>query len=136
MSITLIAMAAAAASHTVSITHHGTSMQALYTARADVEARTVGAKTPNRMDMQRCKWTATVVVDRKLDHGPALARTIASDTRFSGSESGACARNDSLEQRVLAQHRDRIQATVMAMAERDQAPLMAELDSVRALASN
>ena len=77
--MTLIALAAAAASHTVPITHHGTSMQALYTARADVEARTVGAKTPNRMDMQRCRWTATVVVDRKLDHGPALARTHAGD---------------------------------------------------------
>ena len=136
MSLTLIALAAAAATHSVTLDHHGTSMQALYTARADVEARTVGAKTPNRMDMQRCKWTATVVVDRKLDHGPAFARTLASDTRFSGSEAGACARDDRLEQRVLAQHGDRIQSTLVAMAERDRAPLMAELDSVRAIASN
>ncbi|MEQ6333056.1 MULTISPECIES: hypothetical protein [unclassified Sphingobium] len=136
MSLTLIALAAAAATHTVPLTHQGTPVQAIYTARADVQTRTVGAKTPNRMDMQRCNWTATVVVDRKLDHGPALARTIASDTRFSGSESGACSRGKNLEQRVLAQHGDRIHSTLMAMAERDRAPLMAELDSVRALASN
>lgn len=53
MSITLIAIAAAAATR-VPIEHHGTAMQATYTARADVATRTVGAKTPNRIDMQRC----------------------------------------------------------------------------------
>lgn len=136
MSITLIAIAAAAATHSVPIEHHGTAMHATYTARADIQMRTVGARTPNRMDMQRCKWTATVVVDRTLDHGPALARSIAGDTRFSGSEAGACSRGAKLEQRVLAQHRDRIQTQLMAVVDQDRAPLLAELDAVRNLASN
>lgn len=136
MSITLIALAAAAATHSIPIEHHGTAMQATYTARADVKTRTVGARTPNRMDMQRCNWTATVVIDRRLDHGPALARTIASDTRFSGSEAGACTAGAKLEQRVLARHQDRIHTQMMAVAAQDRAPLLAELDAVRNLASN
>jgi len=136
MSLTLIALAAAAATHSVTLDHHGTSMQALYTARADVEARTVGAKTPNRMDMQRCKWTATVVVDRKLDHGPALARTIATDKAFSGSEAGACTPGRKTAERNLARHQEKIEAHLVAVAQADRAPLLAELDSVRNLASN
>ncbi|WP_420146367.1 hypothetical protein [Sphingobium sp.] len=136
MSITLIALAAAAATHSVPIDHHGTALNAIYTARADVTTRTVGAKTPNRMDMQRCNWTAKVVIDRKLDHGPALARTIASDASFTGSEAGACANGAKLEQRVLALHQDKIHTQLMAVADRDRAPLLAELDAVRNLASN
>jgi hypothetical protein len=136
MSITLIAIAAAAATHSIPIDHHGARMQATYTVRADVQTRTVGAKTPNRMDVQRCNWTATVVVDRKLDRGPALARTIATDKRFSGSEAGACARGANIEQRILAQHQDRIHAQLMAVADQDRAPLLAELDAVRNLAAN
>jgi hypothetical protein len=77
-----------------------------------------------------------VVVDRRLNHGPALARSITSDTHFSGSQAGACNRDDRLEKRLLAQHHDRIQSTLMAVAASDRTLLMAELDSVRALASN
>lgn len=136
MSITLIALAAAAASHSVSIEHHGQQLGATYTARAEMRTRTVGAKVPNRMDAQRCQWTATIVVDRKLDHGPALARTIATDKQFSGSEAGACTPGRQSGERNLAQHQDKIAAHLVAVAQADRAPLMAELDSVRNLASN
>lgn len=136
MSITFMLLAASAASHSVPIEHHGNSMQATYMARADVEARTVGAKAGTRMDGQRCNWTANVVVDRKLDHSPALARTLSSDTRFTGSEHGACPRGDGLKKRVVARHQDKIHATLMATAQQDRGTLMAELDQARALASN
>ncbi|MDO7833798.1 hypothetical protein Q4610_01950 [Sphingobium sp. HBC34] len=132
----LIALAAAAASHSVSIEHHGQQLGATYTARAEMRRWTVGARTPNRMDAQRCHWTATIMVDRKLDHGPALARTIATDTRFSGSESGACTPGRQSGERTLARHQDRIEAHLVAVAQADRAPLLAELDSVRNLASN
>lgn len=138
MSMTILAMAAAAATatHSVTIDHHGAPVQATYTARADISTRTVGAKTPNRMDMQRCVWTARVVVDRTLDHGPALARSFADDKPISGSEPGACSTGQRLEQRLLARQQDRIQAQLLATAERDRAPLLAEMDAVRNLASN
>jgi hypothetical protein len=136
MSITLIALAAAAASHSVTIEHHGQQLGATYTARTEMRTKTVGAKTPNRMDGQRCQWTATVMVDRKLDNGPALARTIATDKRFSGSEAGACTPGRNSGERNLAQHREKIEAHLVEVAQADRAPLLAELDSVRNLATN
>jgi hypothetical protein len=88
------------------------------------------------MDAQRCQWTATIVVDRKLDHGPALARTIATDKRFSGSDAGACIPGRHSDARNLARHQDKIEAHLVAVAQADRAPLLAELDAVRNLASN
>lgn len=136
MSLTIIAMAAAAASHSVQIDHGGTPVHATYTARAEITARTVGAKTPNRMDMQRCQWTATIIVDRALNHGPALARTVSNDKRFSGSDHGACRPGHKSIERTMAQHEPAIRDHLIRVAEQDRAPLLAELDAVRNLASN
>lgn len=136
MSLTLFALAAAAATHSVQIDHGGTAVQARYSARAEFVTKTIGAKTPNRMDMQRCKWTATIIVDRTLDHGPALARTVSADKRYSGSEHGACTPGRQSGERNLAQHEAEIRNHLVAVAEKDRGPLIAELDAVRNLASN
>ena len=137
MSMSLIAMAAAAAaSHSVAIDHHGMQVQANYTARLVVSARTVGARTPNRMDMQRCKWTARVEIDRSLAHGPALARTIATDPLASGSESAACPPGDRFRKDIAERHQGQVLAQLAAAVAQDRAPLLAELDMVRNLASN
>lgn len=136
MSLSIIALAASIASHNVTINHQGTQLDATYTARAEIRTRTVGAKTPNRMDMQRCNWTARIVVDRKLNHSPALARTLPSDRTFSGSEHGACTPGRNSGERNLAQHQDKIRNHLITVAEQDRAPLLAELDAVRNLASN
>jgi hypothetical protein len=136
MSIALIALAAAAATHSVTLDHHGQRLGATYTARADVQAKTVGARAGTRIDGQRCHWTATIVVDRALDHGPAHARTISTDKRFSGSEPGACHSGRRPGAATIARHNNAIQAHLAAVAQADRAPLLAELDSARALASN
>ena len=86
--------------------------------------------------MQRCRWSATIIVDRTLDHGPALARTIPTDQHFSGSEAGACTTGRNPAVQALAQHRETIEAHLVAVAQADRATLLAELDSVRNLASN
>lgn len=136
MSIALIALAAAAASHSMTIEHHGQQVGATYTARADVQAKTVGARAGTRMDGQRCHWTAAIIVDRALDHGPAHARSIPTDKRFSGSEPGACHSGRKPGEGMIARHSDAIRAHLVAVAEADRAPLLAELDSARALAAN
>lgn len=140
MSLTLIAVATAAATptvtHNVQIDHGGTPVQATYSARAEIRTKTVGAKTPNRMDMQRCQWTATIVVDRALSHTRALTRTVSSDKRFSGSEHGACPRGGSPAQPNLTRFEGKIREHLAAVARQDHAPLLAELDAVRNLASN
>lgn len=140
MSLTLIAIAAAAGiptlTHRVQIDHGGTPIQAIYTARTELRARTLGAKTPNRMDMQRCQWTATIIVDRALAHSPALARTVSSERQFSGSQHGACSPAPQGSARDLAQHQAEIREHLVAVAEKDRAPLLAELEAVRNLAAN
>ncbi|EQB02312.1 hypothetical protein L288_16595 [Sphingobium quisquiliarum P25] len=136
MSVTLIAMAAAAATHNVQIDHGGKPVQVTYSARTEYVTKTVGAKTPNRMSTQRCQWTAKVMVDRSLNQGPALARTVSSDKRYSGSEHGACIGGSRAAERHMAQHQAEIRDHVIAVAERDRGPLLAELDAVRNLASN
>ena len=136
MSLTLIALSAAAAAHTVQIEHGGTPIQATYSAQAEFRTKTVGAKVPNRMDMQRCQWTATIIVNRALNHGPALTRTVSSDKQFSGSEHGACTAGRLSGERNLAQHQAAIHEHLIAVAEKDRGPLLAELDAVRNLASN
>src|SRR3546814_9522593 len=109
---------------------------ATYSARAEFRARTIGAKTPNRADMQRCQWTATILVDRALSHGPALSRTVSSDKQFSGSEHGACTPGRQSGERNLARHEGEIRDHLIAVAQADRAPLLAALDAVRNLASN
>ena len=140
MSLTFIAMAVAAATphatHIVQLDHRGSPMQATYAARAEFRHKTVGAKVPNRIDMQRCQWTATIVVDRALNHSPALARTVSSDKQISGSETGACTVGRRSGERNLAQHDAAIRDHLLAVAKGDHAPLLAELDAVRNLASN
>ncbi|BAV64222.1 hypothetical protein [Sphingobium cloacae] len=136
MSLTLIALAAAAATHTVQIDHGGTPVEATYTARADIRTRTVGAHTPNRTDMRRCHWKATIMIDRQLSHSPSLARAIPADREFSGSEAGACTPGRDIGVRQIAQHQEKIHAHLMTVAQRDRGPLLAELDAIRNLASN
>lgn len=136
MSLTLIALAATAATHSVQIDHRGTPVQATYTARTEIQAKTVGAKAPTRMSMQRCQWTATIIVDRALNNGPALARTVSNDKRFSGSEHGACMPGHQAAERTLARNEADIREHLIAVAEKDHAPLLAELDAVRNLATN
>lgn len=136
MSLILIALAAAA-THNVRIHHAGSPVDALYTARADVETRTIGAAMPNRTDMRRCLWTATLIVERQLGGNPATPRLISRDRHLSGSRSGACSDGmaRSIEQEV-ASRKDMIHAHLMAVAQRDHAPLLAELDTSRAVAAN
>lgn len=140
MSLTLIAMAAAAGiptlTHHVQIDHGGTPIQATYSARTELQSRTLGAKTSTRMDMQRCQWTAKIIVDRALAHSPALARTVSSERQFSGSENGACSLSAQTGARHLARHEAAIREHLIAVAAKDRAPLLAELDAVRSLASN
>ena len=137
MTLSLIALAAAAATHHVQIEHAGAPVEAVYTARADVEMRTIGAHVPNRTDMRRCLWTATLIVERQLGGHPGTPRVISSDRELSGSRAGACTENKrrSIEQDVAGRG-DTIATHLLAVAERDRTPLLAELDVTRHRGTN
>lgn len=136
MSLNLLTIAAAAATHTTHIEHRGAPVEAVYSARTDIRMRTVGAHTPNRMDNRRCQWTATIVVERQLSSRPVLARTLNGDRPLSGSQSGPCGAGTSEIEREVARRDDLIQGQLLAVAERDRASLLAELDAVHNMASN
>lgn len=137
MIIGLMSLAAAAvAPHTVAIDHHGKQVQAVYSTRADISSRTIGAHTPNRMDSRRCLWQATIHVDRKLENSAALARTVSSDKVLKGSQAGSCDSSGKAIERELARHNDSIREHMLATAAQDRAPLLAEIDSARTFASN
>ena len=136
MGIALLTLAALAASHTVQLDHHGATVDAVYSTHTDIKTRTIGAHTPNRMDGRRCLWTATVSVDRQLSHAPVLKRKLAPEMQLSGSESGACSRDTQSIERQVATRGDKIKAHLMVAIEQDRTQLLAELDSVKTMASN
>lgn len=136
MNLILMAMAATAATHSVQIDHRGSSIQAVYSAQTRLSTRTVGAGAPNRMDDRRCLWTATISVERRLTHSPALARTLSTDRQISGTQPGACVGNRKAIEGELARRDELIRDHLTAVAQQDHAPLLAELDAARNLASN
>ena len=90
MSLVLMALAASVADYSVQVDHRGRPVEAVYTARTAVKTRTIGAHTPNRMDGQRCRWTARLIVERRIAGTPALLTPQSADRGFSGSRAGAC----------------------------------------------
>ena len=136
MTLSLLALAAMAASHNVQVPHGNGSIDAQYHARTIVAAKTVGAATPNRFNMQRCRWTATIVVERSLAGRPALTRTLPGERKISGSLPGACTKDRAAVQQEVARRDDAIRTHLLAAAEQDRSSLRAELDAMRNLASS
>lgn len=136
MSLSLLALAAAAATHSITIDHNGKRIDAVYHARTDVSMKTVGSAPPTRMDNQRCRWNAAIVVERKMAHAPTLARTLPSDRTLSGNQPGACPGNKRVIEREIALREDEVRKHLVAVAEQDRNLLVAELDAARTLAVN
>lgn len=131
----LIALSAAA-THDVRIDHGGVPVHAVYSARPEIRMRTIGVATPNRMDARRCRWTAAIRVERRLEGGGALTRTLSGDQHLSGSAPGTCAHQAKGIERDVAGRSDFVRRQLLAVAERDRARLLAELDAVRGMASD
>lgn len=136
MSIILMALAASVASHSVQVDHRGKAIEAVYTARTQVNTRTIGVHTPSRMDGQRCRWTANIVVERRVGGLSTLVPPQAGDREFSGSRAGACTGDTNWVGAEVARRDTAIRDQLVKVAARDRAPLMADLDAMRTLASN
>lgn len=137
MSAIIMAIAASAATHSITIDHHGSPVQAVYSAHTDISMRTIGAATPNRTEQRRCLWTASIKVERNLSGSPALTRTVAHDERLSGSRHGPCneGKRQAIAQEINRQDKA-IRTHLLEVAEQDHPRLLAELEAVRSLASN
>jgi len=133
----IVMMLATAMTHSIDIDHRGSALQATYSAQPEIDMKTIGAATPNRMEGRRCLWTAAIKVDRQLSDSKTATRTVSFDRKLSGSRHGPCEKNSrAMIEKELAARRSVIKAHLMEVAQQDQAPLRAELDAMRNLASN
>lgn len=130
----LIAVATTAATHSVQIEHQGRPVAAIYSARTEVKARTIGAHTPNRADLRRCNWTAHVIVERRIAHAPTVVR--GGDKSLSGSYAGECTRDTKRVDREIARREGDIREHLATVAAQDKALLLADLEAIRTVASN
>lgn len=133
----IVMMIAAAMTHSVDIDHRGSALQAVYSAHPEIGMKTIGAATPNRAEGRRCLWTAAIKVDRQLSGREALTRTVSIDRKLSGSRHGPCEKSSraAIEKELVARQ-PAIKAHLEEVAQQDQAPLRAELDAMKSLASN
>lgn len=137
----LIAAAAAGAAHSHSVTldHAGAPVALRYQATTSIAHRQIGAAgVPGRPSSQRCLWTATVAVDRSAERGgvtvPALSRRVSAAERLEGSRPGSCTQARKAVAREVADRAAPIRDHLIEVAERDRAAVLAELESVEALA--
>lgn len=132
MSVTLALaamMLGEAIEHRVTLTHNGAEVAATYRARVTLDARTIGAHTPNRPSRQMCAWTAAVAVERSF--GDAVPRVIASDRTLRGTRPGACETARPAIAEEVARRSPAVRERLMAAADADRRALVAELDALR-----
>lgn len=131
-----LASVAAAVSHQSTVEHRGAAYEVQHRAHVETQAKTVGAAVGARQGMQRCRWTATVRVER------AIARPGGADgvtTLLPGSETvqgdgpGACMGKTP----VVADARvDAAAARLVDAARTDHGATLAAIDAAHDLAAN
>lgn len=118
------------------IDHRGERYEVAHRATVHTRAKTVGMAAGTRMSTQRCRWTATVQVERSV----ARAGTAAAATNLlpgletvTGDRAGPCPR---AMQSVQAEPRVRKAAAQMvARASADRASVLAAIDAAWAIAA-
>ncbi|KQT31714.1 hypothetical protein ASG29_07230 [Sphingomonas sp. Leaf412] len=130
-----LASVAAATTHSATVEHRGARYDVAHRARIDTRHRTVGAATGARMTTQRCRWTATVRVEREIaraggDGGVATLLPMAETVQ--GDRHGPC---DGRGEVADARIRDAA-ARLVDAARGDRAATLAAIDAAHGLAAN
>lgn len=119
--------------HEAAVEHRGQSLTVRYKAEPVVAYKEIGARTPNRPSVNRCRWTARLDVRREVVG--ADGAVAAFDKNFEGGEQvegwrpGSCM---GAREAITADARLRLNANerLAAAAAADRATLTAELASV------
>ena len=131
----LLLGAPALESHQVVLDHQGQRVDVTYRSDLAIKERQVGtASGPGRQSTLRCAWSAQVSVQREARSaaGHVLSRTISSDSPITGSRSGWCAGQREAIASEVAARGQQVREHLLAVAERDDATLRAELDATHA----
>lgn len=130
-----LASVAAAASHNATVEHRGNRYDIAHRAQVETRVRTVGAASGARMTTQRCRWTATVRVEREIaragsDGGIATLLPMAEIVQ--GDRHGACdGRGEVADSRITD-----TAARLVDAARADRAATLAAIDAAHGLAAN
>lgn len=119
--------------HEVAVEHRGQPLTARYRAEPVLTFKEIGARTPNRPSVNRCRWTARLDVRREVVGTDGAVA--AFDKRFEGGEQvegwrpGSCI---GAREAIVADARARLNAAerLAAAAAADRATLTTELASV------
>lgn len=123
------------AAHQATVEHRGQRYEVSHQARVETRAKTVGVAVGARLSLQRCRWTATVRVERTIARdGAATGMTglLPASRVVDGDRHGACPRTAAAPDR-----RVRVAAEELVAAARDdRAATLAAIDAAHALAAN
>ena len=123
------------AAHHATVEHRGQRYDVAHRAQVETRARTVGAATGSKPGIQRCRWTATVQVQRSIARagdGAAATSLLPGTRTLEGDRHGACMGQ-------VAVHDDRVRdvaAEMVAQARADHSTTLAAIDAAHALAAN
>jgi hypothetical protein len=122
------------ATHQAQIEHRGQRYDVAHRAHVETSARTVGAATGSKPGIQRCRWTATVRVERTISRNGAASATLLPAWRtVEGDRHGAC--NGGAVAVQDARVREAA-AEMVAAAREDRATTLAAIDAAHGLAAN
>ena len=129
-----IAMPAAALEHDVVIDHADGPIAADYKGSVTIETKQVGTVgVAGRPSTLRCRWTATLNVERVAQVGETLRsqRTLTSEDVASGSRPGWCETNAGAIDRLVESRRDSFRTVMLALVDQDRSAILAEAESAR-----
>ncbi|WP_380874755.1 hypothetical protein ACFB49_01150 [Sphingomonas sp. DBB INV C78] len=118
------------------VEHRGVAYNVTYEPKVSLTAKTIGTAAGTRPFLQRCLWSATVSVERKV-HRPgepvALDKVLPETRTLSGSLDGNCQMHrKTLSAEKIAQ-RSAVREHMDQVVEADQRIVLADIDSARAL---
>lgn len=117
--------------HQAQVDHHTGPVAVRYSGDVAITHRQVGAVAPaGRASSLRCDWAASMTVARHAvaSSGTRLIRSIDSEPLVSGSRPGWCGTSHRAITREVASKAADMQRHLVALAQRDEATLRAELD--------
>ncbi|TVV71059.1 hypothetical protein [Sphingomonas solaris] len=125
--------------HRTQVAHRDGAVDVTYHGKVDLAHHQRGAVTPPGVaGVRRCDWTGTVSVSRHITRPGAaatLSTIVAHDRVVDGSRHGDCLVARKGIERDVAAHRPTLEAHMAAVAARDRASVLADLDAAAALAS-
>lgn len=135
MIVATLLLATAASAHTATVEHRGRQYDVAHRATTETRAKTIGMSAGTRFSTERCRWSATVRVERSIasaNGGAALNTVLPGAQKVEGSHHGPCQRNLVVAEQPKV---GEVAARMVAAAQADRAAVVAAIDAAHDVAS-